>query len=74
VSGNRLGVTLDLFNVYNTRNLGCYNDFAGSVTVVNGQNVFTPDGGFGLSNCTLSDPRRLQIGMTYDFGSRLGGR
>ena len=74
VGGNRLGVTADLFNVYNSKNFGCYSDFYGSVAVVNGQNVFTPNAGFGTPNCTLSDPRRLQIGMTYDFGSRLGAR
>jgi hypothetical protein len=75
VSGNRLGVTADLFNVYNFRNLGCFNDFAGSFTVNgSGQTVFTPNASFGQAGCTVSDPRRLQIGVAYDFGPRLGGR
>lgn len=69
VGGNRLGVTADLFNVYNFRNLGCFNDFAGSFDA---SGKFTPVGGYGLANCTVSDPRRLQIGVAYDFGPRLG--
>ena len=71
VGGNHLGVTADLFNVYNFRNLGCFNDFAGSFDAAG---KFTPSTGYGLANCTVSDPRRLQIGVAYDFGPRLGGR
>jgi hypothetical protein len=69
VGGNRLGVTIDLFNLYNTRNFGCYNTHFGTVSSTG---VFTPDTGFGIPNCTLSDPRRVQFGLAYDFGSRLG--
>jgi hypothetical protein len=74
VGGNRLGVTADLFNVYNFRNLGCFNEFAGTFTTNNGQQVFTPNLSYGQSGCTVSDPRRLQIGVAYDFGPRLGAR
>jgi len=72
VGGNRLGVTADLFNVYNFRNLGCFDEFAGSFALVNNQNVFTPNTNYGHSGCTIADPRRLQIGVAYDFGPRVG--
>jgi hypothetical protein len=60
VAGNRLGVTIDLFNVLNSINLGCYNE-----TAINGSGQ--PDTGFGKATCTTSDPRRLQLGLAYDF-------
>ena len=73
--GNSIGVTADLYNVYNFRNLGCFNDFAGSFTVdATGKTVFTPNNSYGQAGCTVSDPRRLQVGIAYDFGSRLPGR
>ncbi|MEO5825921.1 MAG: TonB-dependent receptor [Gemmatimonadales bacterium] len=51
----RFGLTLDGFNVLNTQNLGCYN-------------VFNPaDQNFGKAGCTISDPRRIQIGAEYGF-------
>ena len=71
VGGNRLGVTLDAFNFYNTRNLGCYGDFAGSF---DNAGKFTPNAGFGVPTCTIADPRRVQIGVSYDFGPRIGTR
>ena len=69
VGGNRLGVTADLFNVYNFRNLGCFNDFAGSF---DNTGKFTANPSYGQAGCTVSDPRRLQIGVAYDFGPRIG--
>ena len=64
VGGNRLGVTLDAFNFYNTRNLGCYGDFAGSF---DNAGKFTPNAGFGVPTCTIADPRRVQIGVSSHF-------
>ena len=58
-AGTRLGVTADLFNVFNTINLGCFDDTA---VFNNG----TPITNFGQSTC-VSDPRRFQLGMQYDF-------
>ncbi len=51
----RFGLTLDGFNVLNTQNLGCYNT---------GNRA---DGNFGKAGCTISDPRRIQIGAEYGF-------
>jgi hypothetical protein len=54
ISGTRLGVTVDVFNVANTQNLGCFD------TGFNSPN-------FSKSTCTVSDPRRAQIGVEYNF-------
>lgn len=52
--GNRVGVTAEVFNVFNYNNLGCYN-------------VGNPaDANFGNANCVISDPRRLQLSLQYD--------
>jgi outer membrane receptor protein involved in Fe transport len=53
-SGTRLGVTLDVFNVFNFKNFGCYDTGFNSPTQ-------------GKSFCTVSDPRRAQIGAEYNF-------
>lgn len=56
LAGNRVGVTLDAFNVFNYQNLGGYN------------NAFNPsDSNFGRASNTISDPRRFQLGAEYDF-------
>jgi hypothetical protein len=52
--GSRMGVTVDLFNIFNWQNLGCFN--------TNPQ-----DTNFGKAGCVISDPRRLQIGAEFDF-------
>jgi len=69
--GNQLGVTMDVFNLFN------YNNFGGFVSTLynvntSGQLVANPT--FGNPTSVVSDPRRLQIGVAYDFGSRLIGR
>jgi hypothetical protein len=58
--GATLGVTADVFNVFNFQNLGCYN-----TQIITGSNE--PDPGFGKANCIVSDPRKLQLGMQLDF-------
>jgi len=54
ISGMQLGVTLDLFNVTNAQNFGCYD------TGFNSPN-------YGKSTCVVSDPRRAQLGAEYSF-------
>lgn len=58
--GATLGVTADVFNVFNFQNLGCYN-----TQIITGANEI--DEGFGKANCIVSDPRKLQLGMQLDF-------
>lgn len=58
--GATLGVTADVFNVFNFQNLGCYN-----TQIITGSNEIDP--GFGLATCVVSDPRKLQLGMQLDF-------
>ena len=53
-SGTQLGVTVDLFNVFNFQNLGCFDTGFNSPTQ-------------GHSTCVVSDPRRAQLGMEYNF-------
>ncbi len=52
--GTRLGVTADMFNVFNTDNLGCLVEDVGNTD-------------FGNATCVVADPRRLQFGLQYDF-------
>jgi hypothetical protein len=54
ISGTHLGVTLDVFNVANTQNLGCFDVGFNSST-------------FSQATCTVSDPRRAQLGVEYNF-------
>ncbi|HEX2202770.1 MAG TPA: TonB-dependent receptor [Longimicrobium sp.] len=56
--GSRIGVAADVFNVFNFDNLGCFNTFN------------REDANFGRAGCTVSDPRRLQIGVEYRAGGR----
>ena len=60
VGGTRLGVTGDLFNVFNSDNLGCFQD-----TFVQSDGVENPN--FGNATCVVGDPRRFQLGFQYDF-------
>jgi outer membrane receptor protein involved in Fe transport len=53
-AGRRLGLTLDVFNVLNYRNFGCFNNDEAS-----------PD--FKKPGCLISDPRRAQIGARFDW-------
>jgi hypothetical protein len=58
--GTRLGVTADLFNVFNRDNLGNFDDVAISPGGV-------PNPSFGNAREVVSDPRRFQLGVQYDF-------
>jgi outer membrane receptor protein involved in Fe transport len=61
--GQRVGVTADVFNLFNYNNFGCFNDVA--FTNVGGVRTANPD--FGKAGCVIADPRRLQLGAVYDF-------
>jgi hypothetical protein len=65
VSGNRAGVTASLFNLFNTQNLGCFNETFANPGSAPGQTIPNPD--YGKAGCTITDPRRFQLGLTYDF-------
>ena len=56
VSGTTVGVTLDVFNVFNFNNYGGYS-----------LPTNTSDPNFGKPNGVLSDPRRLQLGAEVNF-------
>lgn len=56
IGNNRVGITVDLFNIINFQNLGCYsNQF--DRTAAN----------FGTAGCVTGDPRRVQLGTQYNF-------
>ena len=58
IRGTTLGVTVDMFNVFNLSNFGGYN-----FTVVPAQRTWT----VGQPTQVVSDPRRVQIGVEYTF-------
>ncbi len=58
ISGTSLAVNVDVFNVFNFQNFGGYN-----ITVVPAQHTFT----VGAPGEVVSDPRRVQIGVEYNF-------
>jgi outer membrane receptor protein involved in Fe transport len=58
--GTRLGITADLFNVFNWQNLGSFDD-----TFIRGDGTQNPT--FGEAREVISDPRRFQLGFQYDF-------
>jgi hypothetical protein len=55
INGTSLGVTLDMFNVFNFANLGCFD--LGTLAIAQTQ----------TSHCVVSDPRRVQLGAEYSF-------
>jgi Carboxypeptidase regulatory-like domain/TonB-dependent Receptor Plug Domain len=55
--GTRLGVTVDAFNVFNFVNDGCF-DTGGTPTT---------NANYGHAGCIVSDPRRFQLGVEYNF-------
>jgi hypothetical protein len=61
--GRRIGITADIFNVFNFNNFGCYND----VAFTNVKGVRTPNPTFGTGGCVIADARRLQLGAQYDW-------
>ena len=61
--GQRVGITVDLFNAFNYNNYGCFDDVA--FTSNNGVRTANPK--FGTGNCVVADPRRIQLGAQYDW-------
>jgi hypothetical protein len=62
ISGTTLGVTVDVFNVFNYSNLGNY-DFA----VDAGGQRWSTIQKVARADQVVSDPRRVQIGVEYSF-------
>lgn len=63
--GNSVGVTFSAFNVFNTQNFGCYDGNEGGPGTEIGSIV--PNTNFGNPGCVVTDPRRYQFGVQYDF-------
>lgn len=55
----RLGIVADVFNVFNFQNLGGFNGFIPTLPATNAN--------FGRASSVVSDPRRVQLGMVFDF-------
>jgi hypothetical protein len=62
--GQRAGLAVDLFNVFNSRNFGCYDARIPRAGQTNAN--------FGRPTCSAPG-RRLQLGLTYDFGPGIVG-
>ena len=61
--GQRVGITADIFNLFNFNNYGCFND----VAFTNEKGVRTANPNFGKGGCVIADARRLQLGAQYDW-------
>jgi hypothetical protein len=64
--GQRAGLAIDLFNLFNSRNFACYD-----ARIPVGGNPADNDN-FGIPGCAAPG-RRLQIGLNYDFGVSIAG-
>ncbi|MEJ7809856.1 MAG: TonB-dependent receptor [Gemmatimonadaceae bacterium] len=64
-SGQKLGVLVDVFNVLNSRNFGCYDARIAQTGQTNAN--------YGRPNCSQPG-RRLQVGLTYDLSPSSLGR
>lgn len=65
--GQQAGLNVDLFNVFNSSNFACYD-----ARIPQGGDV-SDNASFGRPNCAAPG-RRLQVGLTYDFGVPIAGR
>lgn len=64
-NGKTAAVTGSVFNAFNTQNLGCWDEtFANPGS---GPGVTVPNPHWGKAGCTISDPRRFQIGLQTNF-------
>ena len=63
--GNSVGVTLSVFNVFNTQNL----TFFDGVEAFAGPDIgsSTPNAHFGKASGVITDGRRIQLGANYSF-------
>jgi hypothetical protein len=59
-SATAIGLTMDVFNLFNHDNLGCFN-----TGVTDAQGTHVAD--FGKATCTTSDARRFQFGAELNF-------
>jgi hypothetical protein len=68
IGGNRAGVTGSLFNAFNHTNLSCFGDVSlePNYDTPNATDTRVP-GNYRKASCLASDPRRFQLGLTYDF-------
>lgn len=65
--GNHAGVTGSIFNALNTQNLGCFDETFANPAPSGAQGATVPNTHYAHAGCTISDPRRFQLGLTYDF-------
>jgi hypothetical protein len=65
VNGMHAAITGSVFNVFNTVNLGCFDETFLNAGPNPGQTVPNPH--WGKGGCTISDPRRFQLGVDYSF-------
>jgi hypothetical protein len=66
--GSRVGVTADLFNVFNYQNFGGYtNDPRPLIDDPDNPGEQIPNPNFARPTNVVTDPRRFQLGIAYDF-------
>ena len=65
VNGMQAAVTGSVFNVFDTKNYGCFDETFLNPGPTAGTTVPNPH--WGKGGCFISDPRRFQLGLQYSF-------
>jgi hypothetical protein len=64
-NGQQAAITGSVFNVFNAKNYGCFDEAFANPGANPGETVNNPH--WGKGSCFISDPRRFQLGLQYGF-------
>ncbi|HEU6450425.1 MAG TPA: carboxypeptidase regulatory-like domain-containing protein [Gemmatimonadaceae bacterium] len=64
-NGQQAAITGSVFNVFNTKNYGCFDETFANAGANPGETTTNPN--WGKGSCFISDPRRFQLGLAYSF-------
>lgn len=64
-NGQQAAITGSVFNAFNTKNYGCFDETFANPGANPGETVVNDH--WGKGGCFISDPRRFQLGLQYSF-------
>jgi hypothetical protein len=64
-NGQQAAITGSVFNVFATKNYGCFDETFANPGANPGETVINDH--WGKGGCFISDPRRFQLGLEYSF-------